>query len=113
MSEWRTIESVPLNRRNESPQRVLLFFPTQIVADNHSPQRKRRWPGYMEYAGAIIDGYAYTDVDGDPWKMDRPRIWWRFNYGWDQKDKYLESVIGPIEPTHWMPLPSPPEGDKP
>jgi hypothetical protein len=80
---WLSIESAP-----RDGSEVLLCCPT---LDNW-----QRWLTGKIVIGAFMDGRWFSDASCE------------LDYGYESTGAFLTHE--PVHPTHWMPLPKPPEG---
>ena len=78
--EWKPIESAP--RDDDTPIWVIVYKPA-----------KEKTRGNCRWVEEAVIRTAYAMLHGEKW------LWWTG----DEWDSEL------LEPTHWMPLPSPPD----
>jgi hypothetical protein len=85
---WQPIDTAPKDGTS-----VLIFIPDTKYGGKYDSVTISRW--YVHY------------MNGQPNPRRKPE--------WEQKDMYagMGSYQGPIYPTHWMPLPTPPTSPPP
>jgi hypothetical protein len=99
MSEWLPISTAP-----KDGTIVLLYCPEPVEAPRRSMGWEHRGSHVVVARWASADPSEWTDEDG--WHL--PAVEVEFGVYDDPSTDFMPVLA---DPTHWMPLPSPPEGE--